>query len=175
LAECDAAAQSWIVHDYRNYVLHLERGLEAVNDILATVGSPKSKKTGSGASDEERNTRRLSKLIMRLEEQAAMRGESGLAICLSKPFQRLLKYPLLFQVRPSALCFCSGLIPGSAEPTISVSATAPSLHRLTAVVLQHRRLDNGIRVDPGAGRRARCGCQKHRERQDQRGGAGSSA
>ena len=26
-----------------------------------------------------------------------MQGECGLAICLSKPFQRLLKYPLLFQ------------------------------------------------------------------------------
>ena len=33
----------------------------------------------------------------RLEEKAAMAGESGLAICLSKPFQRLLKYPMLFQ------------------------------------------------------------------------------
>lgn len=26
-----------------------------------------------------------------------MRGVPGLAICLSQPFQRLLKYPLLFQ------------------------------------------------------------------------------
>ena len=34
---------------------------------------------------------------MSLEELAAERGESGLQISLSKPFQRLLKYPLLFQ------------------------------------------------------------------------------
>ena len=34
---------------------------------------------------------------MILEEFAAERGESGLVISLSKPFQRLLKYPLLFQ------------------------------------------------------------------------------
>ena len=33
----------------------------------------------------------------RLEELAAERGEPGLSIALSKPFQRLLKYPLLFQ------------------------------------------------------------------------------
>lgn len=35
--------------------------------------------------------------IQRLEEKASDRGECGLVICLSKPFQRLLKYPLLFQ------------------------------------------------------------------------------
>jgi hypothetical protein len=39
----------------------------------------------------------LSKLLLSLEEVAAERGESGLVISLSKPFQRLLKYPLLFQ------------------------------------------------------------------------------
>lgn len=33
----------------------------------------------------------------RLEESAADKFETGLAISLSKPFQRLLKYPLLFQ------------------------------------------------------------------------------
>jgi len=35
--------------------------------------------------------------LQRLEENAAERGETGLAISLSKPFQRLLKYPLMFQ------------------------------------------------------------------------------
>ena len=33
----------------------------------------------------------------RLEEIASDKGETGLAISLSKPFQRLLKYPLMFQ------------------------------------------------------------------------------
>jgi RhoGEF domain len=32
-----------------------------------------------------------------LERRAALQGETGVAISLSKPFQRLLKYPLLFQ------------------------------------------------------------------------------
>ena len=40
---------------------------------------------------------RLGKTLIALEELAAERGESGLVISLSKPFQRLLKYPLLFQ------------------------------------------------------------------------------
>ena len=36
-------------------------------------------------------------VLRKLEEIAAEKGETGLAITLSKPFQRLLKYPLLFQ------------------------------------------------------------------------------
>ena len=36
-------------------------------------------------------------IFQKLEETAADKGETGLAISLSKPFQRLLKYPLLFQ------------------------------------------------------------------------------
>ena len=32
-----------------------------------------------------------------LDEEAIRKGETGLAIALGKPFQRLLKYPLLFQ------------------------------------------------------------------------------
>ncbi|KAH9946011.1 Dbl domain-containing protein [Epithele typhae] len=36
-------------------------------------------------------------LLQRLEINASEKGETGLAISLSKPFQRLLKYPLLFQ------------------------------------------------------------------------------
>ena len=35
--------------------------------------------------------------LQRLEEIATEKGETGLAISLSKPFQRLLKYPLMFQ------------------------------------------------------------------------------
>jgi hypothetical protein len=40
---------------------------------------------------------KVCKFLQRLEEIAAEKGETGLAISLSKPFQRLLKYPLLFQ------------------------------------------------------------------------------
>lgn len=35
--------------------------------------------------------------LQELDELASDKGESGLAISLSKPFQRLLKYPLLLQ------------------------------------------------------------------------------
>lgn len=40
---------------------------------------------------------KVCKTLQRLEELAVEKGETGLAISLSKPFQRLLKYPLLFQ------------------------------------------------------------------------------
>ena len=40
---------------------------------------------------------RVSALLRKLEMDAQDRGETGLAISLSKPFQRLLKYPVLFQ------------------------------------------------------------------------------
>lgn len=40
---------------------------------------------------------KVCKLLQKLEGDACDKGETGLAITLSKPFQRLLKYPLLFQ------------------------------------------------------------------------------
>lgn len=39
----------------------------------------------------------MSQFLQELERDASEKGETGLAITLSKPFQRLLKYPLLFQ------------------------------------------------------------------------------
>ena len=46
---------------------------------------------------DETDLGKFGKTLLMLEELAAERGESGLAISLAKPFQRLLKYPLLFQ------------------------------------------------------------------------------
>ncbi|KAH9825103.1 hypothetical protein DFH28DRAFT_1117269 [Melampsora americana] len=83
------AEQSWIIQIYSIYVMHLERALRDVEEALAAAG-PK-------ASGMTKSQKRFAKLIMQLEENAAKQGECGLAICLSKPFQRLLKYPLLFQ------------------------------------------------------------------------------
>jgi hypothetical protein len=40
---------------------------------------------------------KVCKYLKLLEDNATARDETGLAISLSKPFQRLLKYPLLFQ------------------------------------------------------------------------------
>lgn len=60
-------------------------------DTIATGGRRSSRRL------EETQLGRLSKLINGLEEAALPDGIPGLSISLSKPFQRLLKYPLLFQ------------------------------------------------------------------------------
>ncbi|POW05397.1 hypothetical protein PSTT_09720 [Puccinia striiformis] len=83
------AEQTWIIETYAVYVQHLERALRDIEETLAVVG-----RKNSSAPKEQK---RLASIIMLLEENAAVQGECGLAICLSKPFQRLLKYPLLFQ------------------------------------------------------------------------------
>jgi len=83
------AEQTWIIETYAVYVQHLERALRDIEETLAVVGCKNS--------SVPKETKRLASIIMLLEENAAVQGECGLAICLSKPFQRLLKYPLLFQ------------------------------------------------------------------------------
>lgn len=58
---------------------------------LSNASTKKPKKQDAG------EWQKVCKVLQQLEENAAERGETGLAITLSKPFQRLLKYPLLFQ------------------------------------------------------------------------------
>lgn len=103
------ANQEWLVHDYSTYVLHLEASLKFVDGGLkawALAGSKNGNgKDGSNGGGVEE--KRLGRWIGHLEERAGAKGESGLAIGLSKPFQRLLKYPLLFQVRLLSSCFQS--------------------------------------------------------------------
>jgi hypothetical protein len=81
-------------------VLHLERALSIVDETLSLLPpnatQSKANKRLSKKLDDSPSLR-LSYTLHRLEEVAAERGESGLVISLSKPFQRLLKYPLLFQ------------------------------------------------------------------------------
>lgn len=70
----------------------MERALEQANDAISTSNStkrPKNKDVDEWV--------KISAFLRRLEIDAQDRGETGLAISLSKPFQRLLKYPLLFQ------------------------------------------------------------------------------
>jgi len=76
-------------------VNHLESALEQVEHALTTYTSQTSKRASRRLN--ETDLGRLGKTLLSLEELAAERGESGLQISLSKPFQRLLKYPLLFQ------------------------------------------------------------------------------
>ncbi|KAF9005573.1 hypothetical protein BDQ17DRAFT_1353396 [Cyathus striatus] len=84
-------SNSDIFHGYATYVLHLERALEQVDAALSNVSTKKPKKQDAG------EWQKVCKFLQKLEENACEKGETGLAITLSKPFQRLLKYPLLFQ------------------------------------------------------------------------------
>jgi len=63
-----------------------------VDNALSTASAAKKPKNQDAAE-----WLKVCKSLQRLEEFAADKGETGLAITLSKPFQRLLKYPLLFQ------------------------------------------------------------------------------
>ena len=70
----------------------MERALEQVDAALSnhsTTKKPKNQDAGEW--------QKVCKFLQKLEENACDKGETGLAITLSKPFQRLLKYPLLFQ------------------------------------------------------------------------------
>jgi RhoGEF domain len=70
----------------------LERALEQANDAISTSNSTKRPKNKD--ADE---WVKVSAFLRKLEMDAQDRGETGLSISLSKPFQRLLKYPLMFQ------------------------------------------------------------------------------
>ncbi|KAG6376435.1 Dbl-like domain-containing protein [Boletus reticuloceps] len=85
-------SNSHIFQGYATYVLHLERALEQVDNALSTASPAKKPKNQDSAE-----WLKVCKTLQRLEESSADKGETGLAITLSKPFQRLLKYPLLFQ------------------------------------------------------------------------------
>jgi len=84
--------QSHILRGYADYVLQLERALEQANGAISTSNSTKRPKNKD--ADE---WLKVCVFLRKLEIDAQDRGETGLAISLSKPFQRLLKYPLLFQ------------------------------------------------------------------------------
>ncbi|KIJ68970.1 hypothetical protein HYDPIDRAFT_172480 [Hydnomerulius pinastri MD-312] len=85
-------SNSHIFQGYATYVLHLERALEQADNALSTASAAKKPKSQDAAE-----WLKVCKALQRLEENACDKGETGLAITLSKPFQRLLKYPLLFQ------------------------------------------------------------------------------
>ncbi len=84
--------QSHILHGYATFVLHLERALEQVDNALSTANLAKKPK-----KQDADQWLKVSQYLQKLEIMASEKGETGLAISLSKPFQRLLKYPLLFQ------------------------------------------------------------------------------
>lgn len=85
---------SYILKHYATYVCHLERALEMLEEAALMERAMRGKRI-----KKERLTQTvgLGRAVAALEAVANERGESGLSIFLSKPFQRLLKYPLLFQ------------------------------------------------------------------------------
>ncbi|GJE90853.1 Dbl domain-containing protein [Phanerochaete sordida] len=85
-------ANSHILHGYATFVLHLERALEQVDNALSTAAATKKPK-----KQDADQWLKVCTYLQQLEHNASEKGETGLAISLSKPFQRLLKYPLLFQ------------------------------------------------------------------------------
>lgn len=83
--------QADIFHGYATYVLHLERALAQADNALSNISTKKPK------NQDMAEWNKVCRYVQKLEEIASDKGETGLAITLSKPFQRLLKYPLLFQ------------------------------------------------------------------------------
>lgn len=81
-----------VLKEYSVYVLHLSNALGVVDSALSSGIGKKAQKAEAGTE-----VARLRAVFQELDELASDRGESGLAISLSKPFQRLLKYPLLLQ------------------------------------------------------------------------------
>ena len=75
-------------------MLHLEKALEQVDNAMKYANSAGRKPSKKQENDQ---LLKIGTYLQRLEENAAEKGETGLAISLSKPFQRLLKYPLMFQ------------------------------------------------------------------------------
>jgi hypothetical protein len=86
--------QSHILTGYATVVLHLERALGQVDAALSAAAAAGKKPSKKLEADQ---MVKIGNYLQKLEENATDKGETGLAISLSKPFQRLLKYPLLFQ------------------------------------------------------------------------------
>ncbi|CEH12525.1 FACIOGENITAL DYSPLASIA PROTEIN [Ceraceosorus bombacis] len=84
----------YILKHYKGYVIHLERALEELEEAGLMERAMRGKRI-----KRERLTQTvgLGRAVASLETSAAERGECGLSIFISMPFQRLLKYPLLFQ------------------------------------------------------------------------------
>ncbi|TFK63088.1 Dbl homology domain-containing protein [Pluteus cervinus] len=85
------ATHKYVFLRYTKYVLQLMLALDQVGDALNNRNIPKRKKRNSSDWDN------VCTAISQLEQDAAERGETGLATALVKPLHRLLKYPRLLQ------------------------------------------------------------------------------
>lgn len=83
-----------VLHHYKDYVVHLERALDCLEEAALMERAMRGKRI-----KKEKLTVMvgLGRAVASLESAAMESGECSLAIFLAMPFQRLLKYPLLFQ------------------------------------------------------------------------------
>lgn len=94
-----------MLREYSTYVLHLEKALQQVTQALSPshlpppISFPKPKRASfpSAHFSSARQPNALTAYLTHLESLALASGSPGLLISLSKPFQRLIKYPLMFQ------------------------------------------------------------------------------
>ncbi len=126
---------SHILEHYASYVCHLQRAMEELEEAALMERAFRGKKL---KKERLSNTVGLGRTVAALDACAAEQGYAGLSIFASMPFQRLLKYPLLFQ----NLLF----------------HTDPSTHEFestVAMVVEVERLVRSIEDEKGERRRAR--------------------
>ncbi|EST05826.2 Dbl homology (DH) domain protein [Kalmanozyma brasiliensis GHG001] len=85
---------SHILQNYASYVCHLQRAMEELEEAALMERAFRGKRL---KKERLSNTVGLGRTVAALEACAAEQGYAGLMIFVSMPFQRLLKYPLLFQ------------------------------------------------------------------------------
>lgn len=83
-----------IFQRYATYVCHLQRAMEELEEAALMERAFRGKRL---KKERLSNTVGLGRTVAALEACAAEQGYAGLSIFASMPFQRLLKYPLLFQ------------------------------------------------------------------------------
>ena len=81
-------------------MLHLGKAVEQVNNTMEYANTKRQR-----PSNDDDQLLNVGVRLRQLEENAVEKGEVGLVIALAKPFQRLIKYHLLFR----KLLFCTDL------------------------------------------------------------------
>ncbi|TIB41989.1 hypothetical protein E3P86_00523 [Wallemia ichthyophaga] len=104
---------------YSTYVLHLEYTLSVVDDAINLASKGVVNKRS-----EKYDRWKLGTRLIALEDEAQANGCASLAICLLHPFQRLLKYPLLFR----------GLLFNSDPSMIEYEATLKMVEQVESIV-----------------------------------------
>ncbi|GAA5949921.1 hypothetical protein JCM3765_007739 [Sporobolomyces pararoseus] len=100
--------QPWFLQTYSAYIVSLEEALEIIDSHLpsshpssstssSNTRSPHLLFRSSSTKAQAKLDQKLTEYLQYLEKEAAIKGESSLSICLSKPLMRMSKLPLLMQ------------------------------------------------------------------------------